>query len=438
VVLIYRNWFLKYDTIIAPVYGREIITKAEEDSVILTDEDGTTFVLWYYMYVNPETRRKNVSVIDIRMYHWSQWFRDYLRKARPDIDWPELDKKNRRTWGEYYHRELKAPEGPIPYCDRPWPTYGQDINVVPYILFEKLTNREKPIPIYTSFGLPDYNDEKKVWHLYTWGKYKTVNNGFLNRIVRKTDEELQKPGPINGLKHAALARKIIRYSSFGTERRIEPFDFTTEFKSGDTVHLHIIWSTAYARRNVHRWFGPDGKQVHYLHGEDNKTVNQAWPNYELPYYSRLGKYRVELYSWRLIEVDVSELAGVDAEKLDKERVTRLRVEPTSCLMVREAKKPESGEFRRPDLYILPGDVVLAFEPAAKEVESAKKLLGEKDVAMHDGKLRCMSAAGLQKLIDLANDRQKSGKNKFVGTFPGSKIIIARPQPEIVREFTVEE
>jgi len=456
VILVYRNWFLKYDSLIAPVYGREIITKAEPGSIILTDEDGTTFVLWYYMYVNKKTRRDDVTVIDIRMYHWADWFREYLRKARPDIKWPDQRKdpkypQKKLGWWDYYHNVMHAPAGPMHYWDKPWPQRGQDINVIPYILYKNLLTRENPPTIYTSFGLQDYQrEETNTWHYYMWGEFKTINNGFLNRVVEKTEDEKTEKSSINLAKHAALIRELVKYRSFGQDRRIEPRGFADVFRPGESAFFLVVWSARYSRRVVHQWFGPDGTRIHYEHGEDDKYTNQIWPSFDIPEKAEAGNYSMKLNSWRLIEVDLSELAGLETGDLDDETVKEIRVVPGSCLKVVKAKKPKVTGFRRPDRFIRPGDILLAIEVREderspfKEYNALVALLGERDernrknVGEHDKKTRCMSASGMRRFIRFAGGKFKPKRRDIsIRTFKKSRAIIARREPHMERKFTVK-
>jgi hypothetical protein len=66
----------------AATYARETLTAAPRDGILFTDEDHTTFALWYVQIV--ERVRPDVTVVDRRMIG-APWYRTQLERQHPGV-----------------------------------------------------------------------------------------------------------------------------------------------------------------------------------------------------------------------------------------------------------------------------------------------------------------------------------------------------------------
>ena len=72
--------------------------RIEDPAVVFTSVDGHTFPMWYQTYMaNPE---RKVVAVDTVMFHLKnkQWYRDFLRRSYPWVEWPPDDIATGRGW----------------------------------------------------------------------------------------------------------------------------------------------------------------------------------------------------------------------------------------------------------------------------------------------------------------------------------------------------
>lgn len=80
----------KYAEALAVDMSRETYADLEGPAVVFTSVDGHTFPMWYQTMV-AHPGEKQAVVVDTVMFHLKnkQWYRDWLRKWHPWIEWPD-------------------------------------------------------------------------------------------------------------------------------------------------------------------------------------------------------------------------------------------------------------------------------------------------------------------------------------------------------------
>lgn len=218
--LLYQHTYTEY-------YASSILENCEKPAIIMTDEDGTTFSMWYYNYVLNARKWKNrenlppeeqakvwdpreVSIFDVRLYATRPWFREHARErhadAMPGFDWIEHPLKPGGYW------EWRVP-GEIANANWALTKDGRKYHF--YIsMFDHHRNKLEP--------------EKKDIPPIDLDGFTAVNrgelSGFLNELVPKTENSSEYH-----LKAAYLCSDV---------RDHMPVDLKNEFLADEDVYVN--------------------------------------------------------------------------------------------------------------------------------------------------------------------------------------------------------
>jgi hypothetical protein len=71
----------------AEVFNQAVFDSVPNSAMIITQDDSTTFALWYFQFV--EKKRIDTSVIAEGLLNYD-WYQQSLRVAYPDLEIPEV------------------------------------------------------------------------------------------------------------------------------------------------------------------------------------------------------------------------------------------------------------------------------------------------------------------------------------------------------------
>jgi hypothetical protein len=219
---------IMYVHLYAEDYAAAILENCEKPAIIMTNEDGTTFSMWYANYVLAAKRWENretlspeeharaydpreVAILDVRLYSSRQWFRQHLKTRHhdslPGFLWPDTADPPIRFWDTRAAGDIASKNYGKRLPD------GRQYHFYVSMFDHNRNNKTDP---------PDAKD----YPLDLRG-FVSVNrgerSGFLNELVPKTPETHE-----NHLKAAYLCGQIHEHS---------PWDLRSEFAASEDVFI---------------------------------------------------------------------------------------------------------------------------------------------------------------------------------------------------------
>jgi Protein O-mannosyl-transferase TMEM260-like len=186
-----KNWDLKYKDNLADSFASQAFKALPEKSIFMTDIDGPSFAMWYQAYsIHPKKRGKAIVTKGMFSDKGKKWYRDFLKKRHPSINWPTEQGK-----------------------------FGN------HIIQKLVKNNYGKTPVYAAF----------YFRVPIQG-YSYINRGWISEIVKTTDLK-GKIKPNKNLRWAYLTPV-----TFANKK--EWYDSATRsFSAGDTVGCVAEWTS---------------------------------------------------------------------------------------------------------------------------------------------------------------------------------------------------
>ncbi|MDY7230600.1 protein O-mannosyl-transferase family [Hyalangium rubrum] len=116
----------RYEATLAEDMSEQVVAALPEKALLLTEGDKYLFPMWYQAYVRRPER--GLVVVDMGMFSSTQsrWYRDFLRRRHPDIQWPSEEEVHApdTRWKEQLLSRNAGTWAPFALLKEPWDVPG--------------------------------------------------------------------------------------------------------------------------------------------------------------------------------------------------------------------------------------------------------------------------------------------------------------------------